>query len=294
MNYKALVCGFVFTLVGGLNCLSATNGLHGAESRPLENGTGEYPYFLPLLGQKAIDAGEEIPLPLGISVAYYGVQRDIDVASVSASLNDNPLQSVDQYVSFDVRTEVQSATMRLDAWLFPFLNVYGLFGGIDNTSDIRADVSIGGTNYNIRADGSFSGLTTGFGVALAAGYADFFMTLDANQIYSELGDAFDTRFSGQIYTARAGWKGKVEGHNTRIWLGATYWDTEREMTGSIDTGGVLVEKINFQVVQKPVNPGNMSIGFNYEITKKVNIVADYGFNFDDAQLLLVSLGYRFH
>jgi hypothetical protein len=272
----------------------ATNDTVSLDPSSAENPVAEYPYRLPLLAQKAIDAGEELPLPLGVSVAYYGVRRDIDVKSVSASINDQPVQSVDQYLSFDVRTEVQSASVRLDAWILPFFNVYGLFGGIDNVSDIRADVTLGGTNYAIRADGSFSGTTTGFGAVLAGGYESYFMTLDANWVYSELGDAFDTRFSGQIYNARAGWKGKLEGHNTRIWVGATYWDTEREMAGSISTGGGVVQKINFKVVQAPVDPGSMSLGFNYEITQKVNLVADYGFNFDDAQILLVSLGYRFH
>jgi hypothetical protein len=47
------------------------------------------------------------------------------------------------------------------------------------------------------------------------------------------------------------------------------------------------------VVQKPVNPGNMSIGFNYEFTKHINMVADYGFNFKDANIFLLSLNYRF-
>ncbi|MCK4565517.1 MAG: hypothetical protein KAU94_12680, partial [Verrucomicrobia bacterium] len=245
-------------------------------------------------GQKAIDAGEEIPLPLGISVAYYHVTRDIDVAHVSASINDNPLNSVDDYVSIDVTTHVNTGSLRLDAWIFPFLNVYGLVGGIDNTSEINANFNIGTNSISLRADGSFSGTATGVGTVLAAGYLDYFMTLDANWIYSDLGDQFDTRFSGQIYNARLGWKGKIKNHNTRIWLGATYWDTEREMSGSILTGGGAVQKINFKVVQKPVNPGNISIGTNYEFTKKINIVADYGFNFKDTHTVLISLNYRFH
>ena len=292
-KYLLMLCmpGVVFFSDPGF---CATNNTMSADLPATTNQGVEYPYRFPLLAQKAIDAGEELPLPFGVSLAYYGVQRDIEVKSVSASLNNNPLQSVDQYVSFDVRTEVQSATVRLDAWILPFLNVFGVFGGIDNESDIRADVTLGGTNYNIRADGSFSGMTAGYGAVLAGGYADFFMTVDGTQVYSELGDAFNTRFSGQIYNARAGWKGKIDGHNTRIWLGATYWDTEREMTGSISTGNGPVQQINFKVLQKPVNPGNASIGFNYEITPRINIVADYGFNMDDMQSLLVSLGYRFH
>lgn len=293
MKYTIFVWGILFCLIFEPCSVAATNETHQPEFQLLENETEEYPYFLPILGQKAIDAGEEIPLPLGISAAFYHVTRDIDVTSISASINDKPLQSVDDLLSIDVTTHVNTGSLRMDAWIFPFLNIYGLVGGIENTSEINANFDIGGTNYNIQADGSFSGTATGFGTVLAGGYMNYFMTLDANWVYSDLGDAFDTRFSGQIYNARAGWKGKIDGHNTRIWLGASYWDTEREMSGSIPTGGGVVQKINFKVVQKPVNPGNMSLGFNYEFTKKINIVADYGFNFDDAQIFLVSLNYRF-
>lgn len=281
---------FMITLLAG-SCLATTNNIQATEFQSLEIEPEEYPYLLPILGQKAIDAGEEIPLPLGISVAYYYVSRDINVKSVSASLNDNPLRPLDDYINFDVSTRVQTTSVRLDAWILPFLNVYGLVAALDNESDIRATVNIGGTDYPIQADGSFSGTGTGFGVVLAGGYMNYFMTIDANYIYSDLGDRFDTRFEGQIYNARAGWKGKINTHNTRIWLGASYWDTEREMSGSVPVGG---QTVNFSVVQKPVNPGNVSLGFNYEFTKKVNMVMDYGFNLDDANIFLISLNYRFH
>lgn len=280
----------LFLFLSGLYLCSISSGQESGSAAEAE----EWPYALPLLGQKAIDAGEEIPLPFGISVAYYYVNRDIDVKSVSASLNDNPVQSVDDFVNFDVETTVHTGTMRADVWLLPFLNIYGLFGQIDNTSKIKAEFNLpdgggGTTNVTLNADGGFQGSTAGLGTVLAAGYNDFFMTLDANYIISELGDSFNTKFRGQIYNARAGWKGKIDGHNTRIWIGATYWDTEREMSGSI---GEKPAKINFKVVQKPVNPGNASIGFNYEFTDHVNIVADLGSNFEDATIFLLSLNYR--
>ncbi|ADE55753.1 hypothetical protein [Coraliomargarita akajimensis] len=254
----------------------------------------EYPFVLPILGQKAIDAGEELPLPFGISFAYYYVDRDIEVSTVSASINNNPVQSVDDYFAFDVGTTVHTATVRLDTWIFPFLNVYGLFGHIDNTSKINARVNLGGNEYTLQADGGFEGMTSGVGMVLAAGYQDFFMTLDGNYVYTDLGNAFNSRFEGQIYNARAGWKGKIDGHNTRIWLGATYWDTERTMSGSIPVNGGPVQKINFEVTQKPVNPSNFSIGCNYEFNEHYNIVVDLGSNFKDATIFLLSLNYRFH
>ena len=292
MNYKVFGFGVVFTLISGLNSLSVTNETHGSEFQPLENETEEYPYYLPFLGQKAIDAGEELPLPMGISMNYYYVKRDIDVKTIQASLNNNPLGSVDDLVAVDVQTRVQTGVVRLDAWIFPFLNVYGLLGHIDNESSIDASVTIGtNRNINIKTDSGFQGTTTGLGTVLAAGYNDFFMTIDANWVFSELGDAFDTTFQGQIYNARIGWKGKIRDHNTRVWLGGAYWDTEREMSGSIPVGA---NTVNFRVVQGPVNPTTYSLGLNYEFTERWNIVLDVGGNGNDASSFLCAFNYRFH
>lgn len=283
-----------YPLLAALTFLSTQASAHLGEDTTHPQANGEYEYILPLLAQKALDAGEEIPLPFGVSIAYYYVDRDIEVSDVSASINNNPLQSVDNFISFDVGTTVHTATVRLDTWIFPFLNVYGLFGHVDNSSEVRAKVNIGGTDYNIQADGGFVGTTSGLGAVLAAGYSDFFMTLDANYIYTDLGNAFTSRFQGQIYNARAGWKGKINDHNTRIWLGATYWDTERTMSGSIPVNGGPIQKINFEVTQRPVNPSNFSIGCNYEFNPHYNIVVDLGSNFKDATIFLLSLNYRFH
>jgi len=116
------------------------------------------------------------------------------------------------------------------------------------------------------------------------------MTFDANWLQSDLGDDFDTTFEGQIYSLRAGWKGAFKGHNTRVWLGATYWDTERTMSGTVGSGATA---INFEVIQAPKNPTTFSLGGNYEFTKKINLVADFSINFDGDHIVLLSLNYRF-
>lgn len=292
MNFKVLLlCGASF-LGCTLSGFSNTNEVHQSTVPHMESDTEKYPYALPFLAQKAVDAGqgEALPLPLGISVAYYYVERDIDVKSVSASLGNNPLQPVDNVVNFDVRTEVATTSMRMDAWILPFLNVYGLIANIENSSIVDMTFDIGTNNVPVKSNGGFDGVGTGMGIVLAGGYENFFMTFDANWLRSDLGDSFDTIFEGQIYTIRGGWKGVIDGHNTRLWLGGTYWDTERTMSGSVGSGATAV---NFRVTQAPLNPRTLSIGGNYEFTKKVNLVADYGFNFEDAHIVLVSLNYRF-
>ena len=167
MKYKSFGWVILFSVLFTFCSFSATNQTERTAILPLDHSENEYPYLLPFLGQKAIDAGEEIPLPLGISAAFYHVTRDIDVTSISASINDNPLQSVDDSLKMDVTTPVNTGSLRMDAWILPFLNVYGLIGGIENTSEINANFDIDGTNYNLRADGSFSGTATGFGTVLA-------------------------------------------------------------------------------------------------------------------------------
>ena len=76
-----------------------------------------------------------------------------------------------------------------------------------------------------------------------------------------------------------------------IWLGGMLWDAEREITGSIPLPSG--DKLNFRVLQEPVNPWNLSLGMNVEISRSFQLVVDYGFNFDDMDMLTFSFAYRF-
>jgi len=85
---------------------------------------------------------------------------------------------------------------------------------------------------------------------------------------------------------RTGWNGFIGRTPTRIWLGGMYWDSKRVVKGSVGP-------IGFEVLQGPVEPFNLTLGTQIELSKRVNIVTEYAFNFEDLRMLAVGAAYRF-
>lgn len=253
----------------------------------------EWPYRLPFLGAEAYEQGYDIPLPYGVGLSHMYAQRDIDVTSINVGIGAGNPVPVNDIVRADVTTKVNTTVARLDTWLFPFMNVYGFVGHVDNHSDVTLSL-VDGTNNNVNVDTTWelSGPTYGGGAVLAAGYLNYFMTVDVNIFKAELEGDLSEEFTGATYTARAGWNGKaLNDRNCRLWLGASYWNTASTIRGSTPILGGF-SSINIEVEQEPKNPSNFNFGGYIEITRKIHLVADIGSNFDDAFSALVEINYR--
>src|SRR5690606_34980217 len=84
----------------------------------------------PIWGEEARARGYAIPLPFGVNLSYMNMRQNIDVDSISFSglaLGNHPIP-VDMFDIDAGHTREQSKTenLRLDMWVFPFLNIYGL------------------------------------------------------------------------------------------------------------------------------------------------------------------------
>lgn len=116
------------------------------------------------------------------------------------------------------------------------------------------------------------------------------MTLDANFFKADLdGDVSET-FSGSTYTARGGWNGKVNAVPCRFWLGMSYWNTSSEVTGDITLP--YLGDVRFEVDQKPEEAVVYNLGSYIELTRKVHLIIDFGFNTNSDRTFLVELNYR--
>lgn len=273
-----------------LSVHSETNTLSGSVADEPE--IEEWPYTLPIFGKEAVAQGYEIPLPYGIGFSHMYAERGIDVTSIKVDIFGSGLTPVNDIVRADVETTVNTTVGRLDTWIFPFMNIYGFVGHVDNNSDVTLSLNTSGTNVNVDTQWDLSGPTYGGGIVLAGGYLDYFMTIDANFFKADLTGDLSEEFVGSTYTARAGWNGKMfNNRNTRFWLGASYWKTESTITGSTPILGGL-STLSIEVEQEPKNPGNINIGGYVEITRRVHFVFDYGTNFDDATTVLAEINFR--
>lgn len=252
--------------------------------------------FLPLMAEEARQRGYELPLPFGASAIYNYLERDIEVADLSIGVNGAPLRSVSDYVDLGSNSRVNVALARFDAWILPFLNVYGLLGHIDNASTTRALVTVplpgpipGSRTFEFTGDTGLTGVVGGGGLTVAAGYKEFFLMADVNYTQTDIG--FDDSFRAMVLSMRSGWNGLVGNRTVRAWAGLMYWDTRNIARSTVEVPGI--GRVSFEADQGPKNPWNPSIGASVAFTRHWEAMAEYGFNFDDVKVFLAGASYRF-
>jgi len=193
-------------------------------------------YVFPLFGKQAAARGYNVPLPWGIGINYLFINQQIDISKVALSLNDNPTQEV-EFIGFKrVTSTAHTFTVRPDLWIFPFLNVYGIFGG-----------ALASTKVEVNEPLSFTSLvkqgatTAGFGVTGTIGYRGLFAALDANFTWTKLENLLEP-IPGTIVSLRLG-KNFFLGRDRSLafWGGAMYQAIRATTKGSIALNEALDE-----------------------------------------------------
>jgi hypothetical protein len=252
---------------------------------------------LPFMAEAARERGYELPLPFGAALVVTGLgNREIEVSDVRVGIAGQPAQSVSQFLQLGSTSDVFNANLKLDVWLLPFLNLYGLVGYIHNESSTRALVTLprpgpvpGEIEYQTKIDTSLDGVVGGVGMTLAAGYENFILVADCNYSQSDLG--FDNDFTALIATVRAGWNGKLGKLPTQLWLGVGNWDTAATATGHADLPNG--ERLDFEADQRPATKWLYDVGANLELSKRFQLVVDAGFDFNGGYVLVLGPTYRF-
>jgi hypothetical protein len=88
------------------------------------------------------------------------IKRDIEVNDLRLGLNGAQPRSVSRFVDLGSNSHVDVALARFDAWLLPFINVYGLFGYVHNDSTTRGTVTVPALGLPGSRTFDFSGKTT--------------------------------------------------------------------------------------------------------------------------------------
>ena len=266
---------------------------------------------LPLFGDAIRKRGYELPDPYGIGYNYMNMRQNISVSSINfsgLSLFGTPLPG--EMFNINVghtREKSQTHTARLDTWLFPFMNIYGIVGHTkgSSVSRINSVSSAGETLYkDLDFTLKFKGTTYGAGTTLAYGYHDWFGTLDFNYTRTDF-DILDGNTHAFTFTPRVGYRFTVPGFDrfslpqshASLWLGTMYQDVTQDFRGNIgnlhmpaELAG-LVNFVNadnngrFRVKQHLQSPWNILVGGQYELTRNFNIIAEAGFEKRNSMML---------
>jgi hypothetical protein len=176
-----------------------------------------------------------MPNALGIGLSYTDETQKYLFSNASLSLNGQPLPP--QLVSLDSATATtHSLTLRADAWVFPFLDMYLLGSTFEGTAkDING--SLGGQPLPVPQSIAFSGRSYGLGGTLAGKYGSLFGSYDYNIDW-----AWTTVNDNALTVIRHGPRAGVilgdQNFRTRAYLGAVQEIVPSAVTGSMPVQGM--------------------------------------------------------
>lgn len=257
--------------------------------------------ILPIWSNEARARGYVLPEPFGIGYGYMNLRQDVVVDKINFISPKIPQLS--NRVIIDAghtREKNESHMLKLDTWLFPFLNIYGVYGKIKGSSKTKlAGVYFGDAELDFARNMpfvlDFEGKTYGGGAVLAGGYKQFFVTLDANYTRTNL-DILDGDISALVITPRIGYEFTFkpllsDQGNTKVqvWVGAMYQDITQHFKGNINNLNLPEEfaelikllddpDMKFDVKQHLAHKWNSTIGAKIEITRNFNMLSEVGFN----------------
>jgi hypothetical protein len=207
----------------------------------------DYPYSLPIWGDKATKAGYSLPLSAGMSVQYFGSESSILIDNLLVGFNNGPMYNLDGIVRFEEAiARAEAVTVRPDIWLFPFLNVYGILGKAQASTNVNFGVWVpdaSGVDKEIISTGTtveFNTTTFGLGLTPTIGVGGGFLALDMNIAWVDV-PQLNKPARSFVFGPRFGknFKLKKPDQSVAIWVGGFRVAIASGTEGSLSLSEVL-------------------------------------------------------
>ena len=194
----------------------------------------EYNYVFPILGQGAYKKGFDIPYPVGLMANYMWMKQNLVFDNLQLGLKtdnlDIPLTDV-EFIEFGENTNTSYAyNVRPDIWVFPFLNVYGIFGGGQSQTEVNLTAP-----FPLYSNVEQGLSTAGFGVMGAGGIGPVWFSVDANWTWSKP-QLLDKPVRVNVLGIRFGHTFKFKSRpdrNFALWAGGMRMEMNSETSGEI-------------------------------------------------------------
>ena len=259
--------------------------------------------FLPL--NKEMAGNADLPLPFGIGVTGYWQEQDLKPKSIGlATLGITGISAQ----AANVESEVDSYNLRLDAWLLPFLNVYGVVGKVEgenkasgvtvtdswtgNTGGNAAlEATLSGIQAGIQSSGfplTYDGDVYGIGAILAYQWGMYWGTIDYNFSQADL-DISTSEIDTHTITPRIGRSGSLGNVKGSLWIGAMHQAVDENHNGTINFApGVDIE---YKVLNEQEDEWNFLLGGSAELSKEWNASIEGGLG--ERKQVMGNLTFRF-
>lgn len=219
----------------------------------------DYPFVLPLLGKRAVAAGYALPYSAGISVNYFAQASDIILEDLSVGFNVGEMYDTSSIVKFDIaKSRATALTFRPDVWLLPFLNVYGILGMAQSSTEVKYTINVPDpiNDFTPILSGEslveFQTTTFGFGVMPTIGIGGNFLALDMNIAWVDI-PQLEKPIRTFVFGPRVGRNFQLKKPEPAIavWVGGFRVSLNANTDGSLP----LDEAVDFEDFSKRIGQG---------------------------------------
>ncbi len=287
----------------------------------------EYDNVFPIWGREVIKSGFDLPYPIGVSLNSIWMKQDMILSNMQLGVNDGEMKNTD-FIQFDnTISKVFTVNGRLDLWVLPFINLWGIVGKANTSTEVKIKEPL---EFTSKVD--FKGFYYGFGITGAISINKIWLAMDMNWTWIDL-DKLDQPARARVIGIRAGKTIKLgEISKLSVWVGAMnqkllntttgsvtleeavpqeVWDDLADYQNSewyqsqppliqnqiddlveqIQEAGLRDTKITYSLDKQPAYPWNMVAGLQYELNKHWVFRTEVGFIHRASVLLNVN--YRF-
>ena len=253
-----------------------------------QDAAAETSAFLPL-GRSWVSDKETLPRPCGIGIDYYYQRMAYDVSRLSFNPT-TPAQlpfvaAMGDITPGNVRSRVNEVNAKLDIWILPFLNLFGIIGYVEENTKVNVP-QLGG---DVEVDDN--GYIGGGGATFAYGIKHVWATVTIAGTYAGMSNE-DAWIRAFVLSPRIGYKFNTpwSGTGANIWIGTMYQNTNEEHKGRINLQGI--GPMSYDVKLEGKEPWNLLAGVNADLWGRVGVEIEAG-GIMDRQQVLTALTYRF-
>jgi hypothetical protein len=236
---------------------------------------------------------QKLPRTFGIGIDYFGMRQPYSLDSLFLDLPPLAALIPDPSV-LPSDNEIEHTDIKAEVWIFPFLNIFGIYGRIDGQTQI--DLGVLGlplppeTNTLVV---DYDGTVYGGGVVLAAGGDRWFASVTATFTDTDLEGDFESSVSATTIQPRLGLR---FGDTTEFWIGGYFLDAEEDHSGniSLDLGPFVpipADNVGFAVDLSQAEDFNWSVGTHMMLSDAWEATVEVGAG--DRRTVLANFTYRF-
>ncbi|WP_261816996.1 lipid-binding SYLF domain-containing protein [Vibrio gallicus] len=277
---------------------------------------------LPFFAQDVVDQGFSLPLPFGVSLLYAETKQDMSITGLEAGFNGGNTRPI-EFMTFDNNySHSRSPQLKLDAWVFPFMNVFASVGKVNGMAHVEfaSDGSVangigdaitgskictkpgpkpdfcdswsGHNGWDAAVDVDLDGWNYTIGATFAAGWKDYFLAIPVSVSYVDMKNARAEELVINV-TPRIGKQIPLKGTSSvDVYVGVSYLDSTLTIHGE-HYEGLDGHHINYKIEQENLDKWMGLIGASYNFNRSWALQAEYGQNGSDKRQFVSSLTHRF-